>query len=149
MSTDPPNINRGLIRDRISAIVAVVLTGFITAISFRAAFYGGPHYWHPFFHLAMLPRWTQLLINAAFYVYILWAFVGLFSIAKGRERFLVAGWGPGLLLDPIKGVVSSPAVTVIRQFQAVSIAVALLAAVSIFLETPARNNVPPESSDLK
>ena len=138
----------GLIPDRLTAIAAVVLTGFVTAASFRTAFYSAPYYWRPFFYLPMLPRWAQLLINAAFYGYILWLWVVFFVAAKGRERMLVAGWGPDLLLNPIKSVVSSPVVTAIRQFQAFSLAVAFLAAVSIFLEIAARDKPSADSSDL-
>jgi hypothetical protein len=72
-----------------------------------------------------------------------------FVLAKGKEGIWVAGWCPGLLLNPIKDVVSSPAVATVRQFQALSLAVAFLAAVSIFLETAARDKLSPESSDLK
>jgi hypothetical protein len=90
-----------------------------------------------------------LLINAAFYGYVLWLCVVFFVIAKGKERILVAGWGPDLLLNPIKGVVSAPAVGAIRQFQAVSLAIAFLAALSIFLEIAARDKLSPESSDLE
>ncbi len=141
----------GLIPNRFTAIVAVVLTGFVTAASFRTAFYSAPYYWRPFSYLPMLPRWAQLLINAAFYGYVLWLCVVFFVAAKGRERILVAGWCPGLLLNPIKGVVSSPAVTAIRQFQAFSLAVAFLAAVSIFLEaeTRDRDKASPEKIVLK
>jgi hypothetical protein len=97
----------------------------------------------------MLPRGAQLLINAAFYGYLLWLWVVFFLMAKGKERIWVAGWGPGLLLNPIKSVVPSPVVTAIRQFQAFSLAVAFLAAVSIFLGIAARDKLSPESSDLE
>jgi len=97
----------------------------------------------------MLPRWAQLLINAAFYGYVQWLWVVFFVAAKGKERIWVAGWCPGLLLNPIKGVASSPVVTTIRQFQAFSLAVAFLAAVSIFLDIAARDNRPPETRDLE
>jgi hypothetical protein len=139
----------GLVPNRSTAIGAVVLTGFVAAVSFRAAFYSAPHYWRPFFYLPMLPKWAQLLINVAFYGYLLWLCVVFFVMAKGKERILVAGWCPGLLLDPIKSVASSPAVTAIRQFQAFGLAVAFLAAVSIFLETAARDKPSLGSGDLK
>jgi len=140
----------GLIRDRLTAIGAVVLTGFVAAASFRAAFNSAPYHWQPFFHLGALPRWAQLSIDVAFYAYLLWLWVIVFSIAKSKERIWVAGWGPGLLLNPLKVVVSSPpGVTAIRQVQALSLAVAFLAAVSIFLEAEARDKASPESGDLK
>jgi hypothetical protein len=66
--------------------------------------------------------------------------------AQGKERVLVAGWVPGLLLGPVQGRVSVSLAAALQYVKAVSIAVALVAAVLILLDAPARDHAPPDGS---
>jgi len=89
----------------------------------------------------MLPTWAGVAVDVAFYAYLLWLCVVFFRIAQGKERVLVAGWCPGILLGPIEHLVSISTAAAIQYVQAVSIAVAFVAAVLILLEGPARGNL--------
>jgi len=138
-----------LISNRRTAIIALVLTGFLVAVTFRAVFSHSPHHSYWLFPLDfMLPTWAGVAVDVAFYAYLLWLCVVFFRIAQGKERVLVAGWCPGILLGPIEHLVSISTAAAIQYVQAVSIAVAFVAAVLILLEGPARGNAPSDRSVL-
>jgi len=59
-----------------------------------------------------------------------------FKLAS-KERYLVAGWVPGVLLSPIQGMVSASLADGIQYVKAGSTMVALFAAVVILVEGPA------------
>jgi hypothetical protein len=128
-----------LIGNRLTAAIAVCLTGFLAVRDFRAVFSGTlpkPGWLIPFDSMP-LPIWAMAIVNLAFYVYMLWLGVVFYRWAQGNERVVVAGFFAGTLLSPIKALVSPPAVAVIRSVQAVGMTVAFLAATYIFLKSPA------------
>ncbi len=127
-----------LIPNPSTAIVAIILTGLVALSGFRTAFSKKPYYWHPYLHLSMLPKWGQFSFDLGFYFLLLLLFVSFSGGTRGKERILVAGWFPDLFMNPLKALVPLPAVWAIRQFQAISLAVSFLAAISIFLEIAAR-----------
>jgi hypothetical protein len=125
----------GLIRNRRTAVVSLVLTGFIAAMTFRAVF---SHSSHPSGWLipldSLLPAWAARAVNVAFFVYLLWVCIEFFRGALGQERILVAGWFLGILLSPIQNLVLPSTAAAIQYVKAASIAVAFVAAVLILLE---------------
>ncbi|MGA8365898.1 MAG: hypothetical protein ACLQMT_03615 [Candidatus Acidiferrales bacterium] len=125
----------GLIHSRLGAVIALCLTGYVAALSFRAVF---SHH-RPEFHWLILkkpldfglPTWALAAINLAFYAYLIWVGVLIYRMAQGKERILVAGWLVGFLW-PIE-YLSMSAAAVIRCVDAAGMLVALVAAVYIFM----------------
>jgi hypothetical protein len=127
----------GLIRDRRKAVIGLALTGLVAAMTFRAAFSHSPHHSHWLLPLDfLLPAWALWAVNVAFYAYLLWLCVVFFRVAIGKERVLVAGWFLLILLGPIQSLVSTSAATAVEYIKAVSIAVAFVAVLLLFLEGP-------------
>jgi len=146
---EQPEHEPRLIQTRRSAVIALILTGYLVAVTFRGFFSPSLHQSNWIFPLDfMLPTWARVGVDVAFYGYLLWLCVVFFRIAKGKEKALVAGWCPGVLLGPIKHLVSISAAAAIQQVQAASIAIAFVAVVFILLESPARNNARPDSHAL-
>src|SRR6476661_8974702 len=136
-----------LIGNRFTASAAVVLTGYVAALSLRAAFWQSPHHFRWLLPLDMLlPARATLAVNVALYASLLWLCVMFPRALQGKERLLVAGWVPGVLLSPIQGMVSVSLAGAIQYFKAASIMVAFFAAVAIFLEPPASGSAPPEGT---
>jgi hypothetical protein len=77
-----------------------------------------------------------------FYAYLLWLCIVFFRAAKGRERVVVAGWCPGLLLGPFKNTFSISATDAIQFFEVVGITIALVESVLIFREYSGLNDTP-------
>lgn len=78
--------------------------------------------------------WALWAVNVAFYGYLVWLCVVFFRVAIGKERVLVAGWFLLILLSPIQSLVSTSAAAAIQYIKAVSIAVALVAALLLVIE---------------
>jgi hypothetical protein len=68
--------------------------------------------------------------------------IALFLESTGRERTLVAGWYPGVLLSPVK-MFFPAAVRTVDFLELVGITVAFVAAVLIVWEFPKGNHAPP------
>jgi len=81
-------------------------------------------------------------VNVVFYAYLLWLCIVFFRAAKGRERVVVAGWCPGLLLGPFKNTFSISATDAIQFFEVVGITIALVESVLIFREYSGLNDTP-------
>jgi len=96
----------------------------------------------------VLPAWAVWTVNGVFYGYLLWLCVVFSRAVRGKERVLIAGWVPGILLSPIQSVVSISLATAIQYVKAVSISVAFVAAVFILVEGPARAHAPTDGSVL-
>ena len=138
-----------LIRNRRTAAVGLILTGYIAALTFRAVFSQSPHHSHWLVPLdSVLPAWALWTVNVVFYGYLLWLCVVFSRAVRGKERVLIAGWVPGILLSPIQSVVSISLATAIQYVKAVSISVAFVAAVFILVEGPARAHAPTDGSVL-
>jgi len=140
---------QGLIRHRRNAVIALILTGLVAAMSFRAAFLPSPHHSHWLIPLDfLLPVWALWAVNVAFYAYLLWLCVVFFQVAIGKERVVVAGWFLLSLLGPIQSLVSTSAAAAIQYIKAVSIAVAFVALLLIVLERANWRQRSPDSSAL-
>jgi hypothetical protein len=128
----------GLIRNRRDAVVAVCLTGFIAAQSFRAAFSHAPRnpHWLMPLDFIPLPIWVIATINVAFYLYLIWVFAMLYRIAQHEERVVVAGWLGVLLLIPLQRLVSTRGAAAIQWVKAASIGLAFIAAAFISFKRP-------------
>lgn len=136
-----------LIGNRFTAAIGVVLTGYVAALSLRAAFWESPHHFHWLLPLdALLPARLTLAVNVALYAWLLWLCVVFPRALRGKERVLVAGWVPGVLLSPIQGMVSASLAAVIQYVKAASIMIAFFAAVAILLEGPVSGSAPPEGT---
>lgn len=136
-----------LIGSRFAAVIGVLLTGFVAAQTLRAAFWQHPRDFHwmlSFDHL--LPAWAVPIVNWAFYAWVLWLCIVFPKAFQGKERVLVLGWVPGVLLSPIQGLVSVSLATAIQYVKAASIMVAFLAIVAILVEGPVSANGPAEDT---
>jgi len=136
---DSAEMRQGLIPHMRAAGVAVGLTSSLTALSVRAI--GRPlpvpgDHWLLRFHF--LPYWAQLTVNSAFYGYLVFLGISFFRLAQGRERVVVVGSFLGFLFYPFEPFVAPPAVIAMRNVSAAAHAVALLAALDIFLRTVRR-----------
>lgn len=143
------NHKPGLIHHRRNAVIGLVLTGLVAAMTLRAAFSRSPHHSHWLLPLDfLLPAWALWAVNVAFYAYLLWLCVVFFRVAIGKERVLVAGWFLLILLSPVQNLVSTSAAAAIQYIKAVSIAVAFVAVLLLLLEGPTRDNASSDSSAL-
>lgn len=136
-----------LIRSRFTAAIGVILTGYVAALTLRAAFRRSPHHFHWILPLDyLLPAWADLIANVALYAALFFLCVAFLRSVRGKERVLVAGWIPGVLLSPVQGMVSASLAAAIQYAKAVSIMVAFAAAVAILVEGPEDNNARPEKA---
>jgi hypothetical protein len=135
---DPRKNQLGLIRSRRNAAIALCLTGFIAAQSFRAAFSHAPRNAHWLFPLDFisLPIWVIAVVNVAFYLYLVWVVAMFYRIAQRGERVVVAGWFGVILLIPLQHLVSTPAAAAIKWVKAAGMAVASIAAAYILMKSP-------------
>lgn len=135
---DQPEFKPRLIHNKRGAVIALCLTGYVAALSFRDVLFHSQHKssWLLDLHF-MLPTWAVAGVNLGFYAYLLWGGVVLYRIAQGKERVLVAGWVAGFFLGLIQDLVSASAAAVIDYLQAIGMLVTFLAAVDIFLRMPA------------
>lgn len=136
-----------LIPNRRTAAIAVALTGYVAALTLRAAFWQAPYTLHWILSLGhLLPSWAVWTANVAFYVCLLCLCIAFPVSLRGKERVLVAGWVPGVLLSPVQGVVSVSVAAALQHVKAVSIVIAFFAAVAILLEGPVSGSAPPEGT---
>jgi hypothetical protein len=136
-----------LIGDRFTAAIGVVLTSFVAVQTLRAVFWQSPHHFHWLLPLdALLPARAVLAVNVALYAWLLWLCIVFPRALQGKERVLVAGWVPGVLLSPIQGMVSAPLAAAIQHVKAASIMVAFFAAAAILLEGPLTGSAPSEGA---
>jgi hypothetical protein len=123
-----------LIASRRTAFIVLVLTALVGVSTFRSLFLHSPvsPNWLPMG--TMLPRWLNTPFDVAIYGYLLWLCFWFFRAARGKERLVVAGWCPGLLLAPLKHFVADADISVIEHVEAVGIAVAFVATFLILIE---------------
>ncbi|MFL6304006.1 MAG: hypothetical protein ACJ72H_10720 [Candidatus Sulfotelmatobacter sp.] len=125
----------------------MILTGYVAAVTFRSAFWQHPHHFRWILSLGrLLPPWAVLTSNVALYASFIFISVAFPRSLRGKERVLVAGWVPGVLLSPVQGVVSESLAAAIQYLKAGSMMVAFLAAVAIFLEGPEDENAPVDGT---
>lgn len=136
-----------LIGDRFTAAIGVVLTGSVAIQTLRSVFWQSPHHFHWLLPLGtLLSSRATLAVNVALYAWLLWLCVVFPRALHGKERVLVAGWVPGVLLSPIQGMVSASVSAAIQHVKAASIMIAFFAAVAILLEGPVADGAPPEGT---
>ena len=80
----------------------------------------------------LLHGWLLVATNVAFYGYLCWLAFCFIRRTEGRERAFMTGWAASILLPPIKSLWPSWALA-INSIEAVGLAVALLAALSLLL----------------
>ncbi len=131
-----------LIGNRFSAIIAVCLTALFAAEDVQAIFSNALPKSHWLIDLDFLspPIWATALVNLTFYVFFLWAGVGLYRSTQGKERVLVCGWFAsfllGLLFGPIEGLIPPWAIATIRYAKGIGMSVAFIAALLILVKSP-------------
>jgi uncharacterized BrkB/YihY/UPF0761 family membrane protein len=117
-----------LIGNRITAVIAVCLTGFLAARDLRAVFSGAPHKsgWLIPLDSLPLPTWAVIIFNLFFYIYMLWLSFWAYRGTRGNERVVVGGFFTAALLGllgSIKALGSPHAITAIRSAQAVGMSI--------------------------
>ena len=113
-------------------------TGYVAALSFRNVLLQSHH--EPTLLIDshfLLPAWAATGASLAFYACLIWGWVASYRLTKGSERVLVCGWVTSLVLSFIKYLVSAPAYAAIDYPKALSMLLALLAAVDILFRMPA------------
>jgi len=121
-------------------MVALCLTGFVTALSFRRVISHSQFKSYWLFDLRfILPTWAAAAVNLGFYAYLLWLGVMFYRMAQGEERLLVAGWFVGIFFGPVQILVPMSRAA-IEYLQAVGMATAFLAAVYILFKVSAGRN---------
>jgi hypothetical protein len=125
----------------------VILNGYVAALTFRSAFSQRPHHFRWILSLgSLLPQWAVLTANVALYASLIFLCVAFPLGLRGKERVLVAGWVPNVLLSPVQGLVSESMAAGIQYLKAGSMMIAFLAAVAILLERPEGENTPVDST---
>ena len=136
-----------LIGSRFTAAVGVVLTGYVAALTLRAAFWQSPHHFHWLLAVdTFLPARATLAVNLVFYGWLVWLCVVFPRALHGKERVLAVGWALSLLLSLVQGLVSASLAAFIQYVRAASIMVALFAAVAILIEGSIGGNSTPDSN---
>jgi hypothetical protein len=93
----------------------------------------------PLFH-----GWALIAVNVFIYAYVCWLAFWFVRGTAARERFFMVGWFVGILLWPLRMLRPQWAVAT-KHIGAFGLAVALLAALALLLESP----VVAESGDQK
>lgn len=125
-----------LIENTRDAVVALCLTGFVTALSFRDALRHAEHksYWLLDLRWIM-PTWGAAVVNLGFYACVLlWLGIMFYRSARSKERVVVAGWFASFFLGCIQRLVSESAVVAINWVKAACMLIALLAAMDIVVK---------------
>ena len=87
-----------------------------------------------------------MAVNVALYAWLIWLCVVFPRSLHGKERILVLGWVPDILLSPMQGMVSVWFAAVIQYVKAASITAAFFAAVAILLEGSVNKDAPPDGT---
>jgi hypothetical protein len=127
--THPARLLTTRVRITVAAIVTALI--FVNAIRHlhlaaeKARWFLGP----PLFH-----GWGLVAANIFIYGYICWLAFWFIRGTSGRERFFMMGWFAGILFWPVK--MSRPQwAAAVEYISAFGLAVALLAAIALFLAT--------------
>ena len=137
----------GLIRSRRTALVSLILTGFIATVSVRSVFSYPAHRAHWIIQPGFsLPPWAAWTANTVLYLFLLWLCIGLFRGALGTERILVAGWFLVIFLSPIQNISSVSAAAGIQHVKAACIVIAFIAAFWILMRSPIRGSIASDRS---
>ena len=135
-----------LIHTRRGAVIALCLTGYVAALSFRDVLSPAQYKFPWLIDLRfMLPTWAVAGVNLGFCAYLVWIGVAFCRFAQGKECILVAAWLTCGFLGLIKHLVTASAAAVIDYVQATGMLVAFFAAVDIFLRMPASGYPRPDN----
>ena len=147
-NVDQPKQWPRLIGSRFTAASGVVLTGYVAALSLRAAFWQSPHHFHWLLPVdTFLPARVTLAVNVVFYAWLLWLCIVFPRALHGKERVLAIGWALSLLLSLMQGLLSASLAALIQYVRAASIMVAFFAAVAILIEGPVRGTAASDGTD--
>ncbi len=136
-----------LIGSRFSAAIGVVLTGYVAALTLRSAFRQSPHHFHWLLPVdTFLPARATLVVNVAFYAWLLWLSIVFPWAARGKEHVLVIGWALSLLLSLIQGLVRPSLAALIQDVRATSMTVAFFAVMAILIEGRVSGDSAPDSN---
>ena len=141
---EQPELKPRLIHSKRGAVIALCVTGYTAALSFRDVLsHPKPKHhwlldldWLVYWHMT-LPAWVVAGVNLGFFGCLLWGGVGLYRMGQGKERVLVVGGAAIIFLGFIQVLVSGSAATAIDYVQAAVTLVAFFAAVDILLRMPA------------
>jgi hypothetical protein len=124
-----------LIESTPAAIVALCLTGFVAALSFRELVRHAQYksYWLLDLR-GILPAPVAAVVNVGFYAYVLWLAVVFYRSAQGKERVLVAGWIAAVFLGWIRNLASMPLLATLDWVKAACMLITFLAAADILLK---------------
>lgn len=128
-----------LIRNRSSALLVALATGYLAVLEVRAALLRSPYSssWPLDPHPLRWPNWVVVAANVVFYLSVVYALISLYRSAKDKERAVVLCFSAGFLILPLKILIAPHAITLIRTFQSICSGTAFLAALAIFVESPA------------
>jgi hypothetical protein len=125
--------------NRRNATIALCSTGFVAIQSFRAAFSNAtrnPH-WLISLEPIALPTWALAVVNASFYLCIVWKMAIFFRNAQREERLVIGGWFGVFFLIPMQHLVSIRGANAIQWLKATGLATAFVAAAYILVKSPA------------
>lgn len=89
-----------------------------------------------------MPIAVVAIVNAAFYMSLVWVFLSVYRNAHSKERVLLVGWFNVIILSPFQDWLSTSAATAIQWVKAAGMVAALVAAVMIMVKFPATAAVP-------
>jgi hypothetical protein len=131
----------------LAAAIGVVLTGYVAALALRSAFWQSSHHFHWLLPVdTFLPARATLVVNVAFYAWLLWLCFVFPRAVHGKERILVTGWALILPLSLIQGFVGVSLAALIQDVKAAGMTVAFFAVVAILIEGPVSGDAVPDSN---
>ena len=136
---EPQEQKPRLIRNRRTAAIALCCTGLIAVQSFRSTLVNTAHssHWLVPLNFMAVPVWLLVLVNLAFYGYLLWIGLKVYRVAQGMERVVVVGWFDVIFLGFVQNLVSTPQAAAIQSVKAAGMTLAFLAVAYIFFKNPA------------
>lgn len=129
-----------LIRNRSSALLVVLGTGYLTALEIRAVLSPLPYSpsWILDPYAFRWPNWVVAAANVVFYLMLVYGFISIYRTARGKERVIVGGFCVAVLILPLKMLVAShaTAIALIRILESICSGIAFFAALAILVESP-------------
>jgi hypothetical protein len=144
---DQPKQWPRLIGSRSTAAIGVALTGYVAALTLRAALWQSPHHFRWLLPVnAFLPARAALVANVAFYAWVLWLCIVFPRALHGKERILAIGWMLSLVLSLIQGLVSASLDALIQYVRAASMMVAFFAVLAILIQGRINGDSTPDGN---
>ena len=129
MSSSAP---RWVLTTRRRSAVALVLTGYVFALTVRELLHPGHSKSGWLLDSGVLHGWYLVALNAFFYGCFCWAAFEWIRNTSGTERAFMAGWSAVFVLSPLKGL--GPQWSIAISFiELTGLALSFLAALALFL----------------